>query len=117
MVREPSASTSCAICSASLFARSVLAADTARMMQLGSRMYCVHGVQGRCPRVACRAGKDLCMTQQPPCIAERTHVQQEGKQHRTCSTTSLIRCSMLLGWSPTGTLVMPGRSISVIVLQ
>jgi hypothetical protein len=27
-----------------------------------------------------------------------------------------MRCSMLVGWSPTGTLVMPGRSISVIVL-
>jgi hypothetical protein len=40
MVRAPSASTSCAICSASLLARSVLAADTARMMQEGSRMYC-----------------------------------------------------------------------------
>lgn len=36
---------------------------------------------------------------------------------RTCSTISRMRCSMLLGWSPTGTLVMPGRSISVMVLQ
>jgi hypothetical protein len=30
---------------------------------------------------------------------------------------SRMRCSMLVGWSPTGTLVIPGRSISVIVLQ
>lgn len=32
------------------------------------------------------------------------------------STISLILCSMLEGWSPTGTRVMPGRSTKVMVL-
>ena len=33
------------------------------------------------------------------------------------STARRMRASMSLGWSPTGTLAMPGRSTSVIVLS
>ena len=36
--------------------------------------------------------------------------------HLLTSAMSLILCSMSVGWSPTGTRVMPGRSTRVMVL-
>mmetsp|Transcript_43927 Transcript_43927/g.139975 ORF Transcript_43927/g.139975 Transcript_43927/m.139975 type:complete len:251 (-) Transcript_43927:118-870(-) len=71
MVRSPRGSAARAMLRASELARSTLAGETARMMQLPTCMYVLI-------------------------------------MRRICS-------SMSLGWSPTGTLVMPGRSTRVMV--